>query len=165
MQTLQIVSNDALCSSIRSVHKTVLNYWQSYEHYKQTPASEFSQGHSKHIFQIVVSRNGPRPREQYGYLSAGGILYNYDVIISDGNLVGTRCPRDSRGTSRGFAQWHVSAIQAVMCHLMGTICTRARSYSAIVHVYNLHCPVPKHEYCSCTISVQQYYGCTITVQQ
>ena len=48
---------------------------------------------------------------------------------------------------------------------MGTICTRARSYSAIVHVYNLRCLVPKHEYYSCTITVQQYYSCTITVQQ
>jgi hypothetical protein len=45
----------------------------------------------------TVSRNGPRPREQYGYLSAGEILYNYDVIISDGNLVGTRCLGDSQG--------------------------------------------------------------------
>ena len=34
MQTLQIVSNDALRSSIQSVHKSVLNYWQSYEHYE-----------------------------------------------------------------------------------------------------------------------------------
>jgi hypothetical protein len=34
MQTLQIISNDALRSSIQSVHKPVLTYWQSYEHYE-----------------------------------------------------------------------------------------------------------------------------------
>jgi hypothetical protein len=52
----------------------------------------------------IVSRNGPRPREQYGYLSAGEILYNYDVIIPDGNLVGTRCLEILRGSSQGFAK-------------------------------------------------------------
>jgi hypothetical protein len=111
-----------------------------------------------------VSRNGPRPREQYGYLSAREILCNHDVIILDGNLVGTRRLGDSRGSSPGVTKWHVSGIQTVMCHLMGTICTRVRSYSAIVHVYCLHCLVPKHEYYICTICGTDghvYYSCTI----
>ena len=86
------------------------------------------------------------------------------MIISDGNLVGTRRLGDSRGSSPGFAEWHVSGVQTVMCHLMGTICTRVRSYSAIVHVYILHGLVPKHEYYSCTIcgtAEHVYYSCTI----
>jgi hypothetical protein len=67
----------------------------------------------KKVYSLSVSRNGPRPREQYGYLFAGEILCNYDVIISDGNLVGTRRLGDSRGTSPGFAEWHVSGVQTV----------------------------------------------------
>ena len=55
---------------------------------------------------------------------------------------------------------------------MGTICTRVRSYSAIVHVYILHGLVPKHEYYSYTICgtavLQLYYlwySCICEVHQ